>query len=70
MKSSKMKEVLLKKRSVLEDICRASHIVVGEQNSIDFSIETIECGKSLVPLHYNRGKGLVPEKKIANNGCP
>ncbi|CAA3032640.1 65-kDa microtubule-associated protein 3 [Olea europaea subsp. europaea] len=50
MKSSKMKEVLLKKRSVLEDICRASHIVVGEQNSIDFSIETIECG-TIDPLY-------------------
>ncbi|CAI9781578.1 unnamed protein product [Fraxinus pennsylvanica] len=44
MKSSKMKEVLLKKRSVLEDICRGAHIVVGEQISIDFSIETIEFG--------------------------
>ncbi|KAL2552992.1 65-kDa microtubule-associated protein 3 [Forsythia ovata] len=44
MKSSKMKEVLLKKRIVLEDICRGAHIVVEEQNSIDFSIETIESG--------------------------
>ncbi|KAL3536942.1 hypothetical protein ACH5RR_000308 [Cinchona calisaya] len=44
MKSSKIKEVLLKKRLQLEEICRGSHIAVEDRNSIDYSIETIESG--------------------------
>ncbi|XP_027107814.2 65-kDa microtubule-associated protein 3-like [Coffea arabica] len=44
MKSSKIKEVLFKKRLQLEEICRGAHMVVEDHNSIDFSIETIESG--------------------------
>lgn len=44
MKSSKIKEVLLKKKSHLDEICRAAHMVVDGQNSIDYSAETIESG--------------------------
>lgn len=45
MKSSKMEEVLLKKRIVLEELCRKAHLVLDADDSIHFSIETIESGK-------------------------
>ncbi|CAA2963201.1 65-kDa microtubule-associated 3 [Olea europaea subsp. europaea] len=45
MKSIKMKEVLLKKRLVLEEICKAAHMVLEEQCAVDFSTEAIESGK-------------------------
>ncbi|XP_059312877.1 65-kDa microtubule-associated protein 3-like isoform X1 [Lycium ferocissimum] len=44
MKSTKMKEVLLRKRLELEEICRKAHLVTETQNSVDFSVETIESG--------------------------
>ncbi|GAA0138355.1 non-motor microtubule binding protein [Lithospermum erythrorhizon] len=44
VKSVKIKEVLLKKRVELEDLCRAAHIVVSPYDSVDFSIETSEAG--------------------------
>lgn len=50
MKSIKMKEVLLKKRLVLEEICKAAHMVLEEQCAVDFSTEAIESGRDLVFL--------------------
>nr|XP_010325770.1 65-kDa microtubule-associated protein 3-like isoform X3 [Solanum lycopersicum] len=44
MKSTKMKEVLLRKRLELEEICRKAHLVIETQNSVDFSVEAIESG--------------------------
>ncbi|CAN4111752.1 unnamed protein product [Withania somnifera] len=44
MKSTKMKEVLLRKRLELEEICRKAHLDIETQNSVDFSVETIESG--------------------------
>ncbi|CAH9123850.1 unnamed protein product [Cuscuta epithymum] len=44
MKSSKLKEVLLKKRSALEELCRKAHIVLDADHSTQFSLETIESG--------------------------
>ncbi|CAN4125816.1 unnamed protein product [Withania somnifera] len=44
MKSTKMKEVLLKKRLELEEICQKAHLVIETLNSVDFSVETIESG--------------------------
>lgn len=44
MKSTKMEEVLLKKRLDLEEICRNAHLVIETQNSVDFSVEAIEPG--------------------------
>ncbi|CAI9103769.1 OLC1v1002317C1 [Oldenlandia corymbosa var. corymbosa] len=44
MKSSKIKEVLLKKRMQLEQLCREAHMVVDAHKSIDYSVETIESG--------------------------
>lgn len=45
MKSTKMKEVLLRKRLDLEEICRKAHMIIETQHSVDFSVEAIESGK-------------------------
>ncbi|KAG8363385.1 hypothetical protein BUALT_Bualt19G0016900 [Buddleja alternifolia] len=44
MKMSKIKEVLLKKRLVLEEICRGAHMLVEGQFAKDLSEEAIESG--------------------------
>nr|GMD71602.1 65-kDa microtubule-associated protein 3-like [Ipomoea batatas] len=48
MKSSKMKEVLLKKRITLEELCRKAHLAIDD--SIEFSDETIDSG-AIDPSH-------------------
>lgn len=45
MKMSKIKEVLLRKKVKLEEICREAHMVVGQFGE-DFSLESIESGMS------------------------
>ena len=45
LKSSKMKEVILKKRLDLEELCRKAHIVAEAYSAIDYSVEAIESGK-------------------------
>ncbi|XVF09710.1 hypothetical protein REPUB_Repub07fG0118800 [Reevesia pubescens] len=44
LKSSKMKELVLKKRSELEEICRKTHLVPDSESSIEDTIEAIESG--------------------------
>ncbi|EOY22966.1 Microtubule associated protein family protein isoform 4 [Theobroma cacao] len=44
LKSSKMKELVLKKRSELEDICRKTHLVPDSDSAIEDAIEAIESG--------------------------
>ncbi|KAJ8552763.1 hypothetical protein K7X08_020156 [Anisodus acutangulus] len=44
LKVSKMKELVLKKRSELEDICRRTHMVADSDNAMDVAIEAIESG--------------------------
>lgn len=44
MKMSKIKEVLLKKRLILEEICRGAHMILEGQCGKDLSIESIESG--------------------------
>ncbi|KAK4363426.1 hypothetical protein RND71_018667 [Anisodus tanguticus] len=44
LKASKMKELVLKKRSELEDICRRTHMVADSDNAMDVAIEAIESG--------------------------
>lgn len=44
MKMSKIKEVLLKKRLVLEEICRGAHMIVDGQFEANLSIKSIESG--------------------------
>ncbi|KAI5346933.1 hypothetical protein L3X38_014812 [Prunus dulcis] len=44
LKSSKMKELVLKKRSELEEICRKTHMVLEADSAIDYVIEAIDSG--------------------------
>lgn len=48
MKSSKIKEVLLKKKSDLDELCRRAHIVSDEHSAMDFSVEALQSGRSLI----------------------
>ncbi|KAH6812142.1 hypothetical protein C2S51_025904 [Perilla frutescens var. frutescens] len=45
MKTSKIKEVLLKKRVILEEICHGAHMVVEGQFGKELSMEYIESGE-------------------------
>lgn len=44
MKSSKIKEVLLKKKSDLDELCRRSHIIADECSTMVFSVEALQSG--------------------------
>ncbi|KAF3637253.1 65-kDa microtubule-associated protein 3 [Capsicum annuum] len=44
LKASKMKELVLKKRSELEEICRRTHMVADVDNAVDGAIEAMESG--------------------------
>lgn len=47
-----MKELVLKKKGELEDICRKTHLIHESDGSIDFAIEAVESGKSYVSERY------------------
>lgn len=51
LKSSKMKELVLKKRSELEEICRKTHLVPEADNAVEYAIEAVECGIKLYCLY-------------------
>lgn len=44
LKSSKMKELVLKKRSELEEFCRRTHMVLEADSAMEYAIEAIESG--------------------------
>ncbi|KAJ4955309.1 hypothetical protein NE237_012092 [Protea cynaroides] len=44
LKASKIKELILKKRSELEEICRRTHLVAEAESAIEYAIEAIESG--------------------------
>ncbi|XP_038685225.1 65-kDa microtubule-associated protein 3-like isoform X1 [Tripterygium wilfordii] len=44
LKSSKMKELVLKKRSELEEICRKTHLIPLADSVIEHAIDAVECG--------------------------
>ncbi|MED6195456.1 hypothetical protein PIB30_037970 [Stylosanthes scabra] len=44
LKSSKMKELVLKKRAELEEICQKTHLVPELGSALEYAIETIESG--------------------------
>lgn len=44
LKSSKMKELVLKKRFDLEEICRKTHMVLEADGVMEYAIEAIESG--------------------------
>lgn len=55
LKFSKMKEVLLKKKLVVEEICRGSHMIVEERYMADLSVEAIESGMAPAPSYIKNG---------------
>lgn len=46
LKSSKMKELVLKKRLELGEICRNMHLVLESDIALESAIEALESGKS------------------------
>lgn len=40
-----MKELVLKKRSELDEICRQTHLVAEADSSMEYAIEAIESGR-------------------------
>ncbi|WCJ37642.1 65-kDa microtubule-associated protein 3 [Euphorbia peplus] len=44
LKSSRMKDLVLKKRTELEEICRKTHMVPEADTAIDYAVEAIESG--------------------------
>ncbi|KAE9612054.1 hypothetical protein Lal_00022212 [Lupinus albus] len=44
LKSSKMKELVLKKRNELEEICRKTHFVPEVDGAVEYAIEALESG--------------------------
>ncbi|XP_021756251.1 65-kDa microtubule-associated protein 3-like isoform X1 [Chenopodium quinoa] len=50
LKSSKMKELILKKKSELEEICRQTHMIIDAQILKHFSVEAIDSG--VIDLSY------------------
>ena len=48
LKSSKMKELVLKKRTELEEICRKTHLIPEIDNAVESAVEAIESGSFLL----------------------
>ena len=44
LKASKMKELVLKKRTELEEICRKTHLIPESDSAVEVAIEAIESG--------------------------
>ncbi|KAK6135291.1 hypothetical protein DH2020_030974 [Rehmannia glutinosa] len=44
LKASKMKELVMKKKAELEDICRKTHLIPESNSSIDIAINAVESG--------------------------
>lgn len=55
-KTSKIKEVLLKKRLVLEEICREAHMLVDGKFDADLSVDSIESSKATSSKNKKRKK--------------
>lgn len=43
-----MKELVFKKRSELEEICRKTHLVLESDSAMEYAIGALESGKSLL----------------------
>ena len=52
LKTSKMKELVLKKRLELEEICRNTHMVPEDDHSIEYAIEAIESGICCAYIYF------------------
>lgn len=44
LKSSKMKELVIKKRSELEEICRKTRMILESDSALECAIEALESG--------------------------
>lgn len=53
LKSSKMKELVLKKRTELEEICRKTHLVPEVDVADEYVVETIESG-TFLSIFYSK----------------
>lgn len=53
LKSSKMKELVLKKRTELEEICRKTHLIPEIDGAVEYAVEAIESGTILSILTSN-----------------
>jgi len=48
LKSSKMKELVLKKRTELEEICRKTRLIPEIDNAVEYAVDAIESGNFLL----------------------
>ena len=55
LKSSKMKELVIKKRLELEEICRQIHMVTETLSIMEDSVEAMESGKNFINASYLEG---------------
>jgi protein regulator of cytokinesis 1 len=46
LKASKMKELVLKKRTDMEELCRKAHIIPDSYAELDNSIKSMESGEN------------------------
>ncbi|KAL0400849.1 UNVERIFIED_CONTAM: microtubule-associated protein 3 [Sesamum latifolium] len=44
LKASKMKELVLKKKTELEDVCRKTHLIPESDSAIDLAVDAVESG--------------------------
>ena len=68
VKASKMKELVLKKRSELEDICRKTHMLPVSDSAIDQTIVAIESGivdATLVLEHLEQHISKIKEEALS-----
>ncbi|CAH8383589.1 unnamed protein product [Eruca vesicaria subsp. sativa] len=68
VKASKMKELVLKKRSELEDICRKTHMLPVSDSAIDQTIVAIESGMvdaTLVLEHLEQHISKIKEEALS-----
>ena len=54
LKSSKMKELVIKKRLELEEICRQTHMVTEALSIMEDSVEAMESGKNFISVSYSK----------------
>ncbi|KAG4919625.1 hypothetical protein JHK82_057051 [Glycine max] len=62
LKSSKMKELVLKKRTELEEICRKTHLIPEIDNAVESAVEAIESamvdGLTSKTISWEKEKGI------------
>lgn len=59
LKLSKMKELVLKKRSELEEICRKTHLIPEEDSNVKYIIEATESGSFNTLEHIGKTNSAI-----------